>query len=519
MDTAVDNQDGKASIFSQSNPYYDLDMKLKRADRFEIESSDFNRKERVKSGGGDKCFSFIVVYLILLTAVNCYLFYKVFMLQNELHHNTDGSIKIARTSSSPNTSLETTSLHKSLGTLQARVTDLCEGPAGLGQLRAELGIVNASTVHLQNELHTLNLRPGPPGAPGPRGPKGDTGSEGSPGPKGEDGIHGAQGAQGIPGTQGPKGDPGVSGGVGPRGADGERGKPGPAGPFGSIGPAGPPGRTGSKGDPGEQGRPGDPGAPGEKGQMGSAGRTGQAGPPGEKGNPGSTGAPGRTGITGPPGGDGTKGEAGSPGASGPAGVPGPPGMKGEQGLKGDRGLIGQKGSTGIQGPPGPRGLSGQNGLTGAKGSPGDKGSKGDRGLSGIPGAKGANGDRGAKGEKGLPGSPGPRGEKGEKGSAGRTSSIVRIAGGVSRGRVEVFAQGEWGTICDDNFDTTDGTVICKMIGYTRASSVFTATAGTGKIFLDNLACTGRESSVFQCPHGGIGVHDCSHSEDAGVTCA
>ena len=42
--------------------------------------------------------------------------------------------------------------------------------------------------------------------------------------------------------------------------------------------------------------------------------------------------------------------------------------------------------------------------------------------------------------------------------------------------------------------------------------------GTGPILLDNLQCTGRESRLIDCPHHGLGNHDCSHSEDAGVRC-
>ena len=42
--------------------------------------------------------------------------------------------------------------------------------------------------------------------------------------------------------------------------------------------------------------------------------------------------------------------------------------------------------------------------------------------------------------------------------------------------------------------------------------------GTGLIFLDDLRCTGRESSLLSCSHSGIGVHNCGHSEDAGVVC-
>lgn len=42
--------------------------------------------------------------------------------------------------------------------------------------------------------------------------------------------------------------------------------------------------------------------------------------------------------------------------------------------------------------------------------------------------------------------------------------------------------------------------------------------GSGKILLDNVQCNGIENSIFRCTHNGIGVHNCVHSEDAGVEC-
>ncbi|KAJ8383956.1 hypothetical protein AAFF_G00213250 [Aldrovandia affinis] len=514
MDTEVDKSEGRAILFSQSNPHYDLDMRLKKTEHFEIQNDDFRRTDRE---GRNKCLTLIAIYQILLTAVIAFLLYKVFTLQAELHHIPAGSVVVERPSSangahlgaeppssrpeglSPlprNSTLETASLQESLGALQAQVDTLCGETGVVGQLRGELGAVNASTAFLQNRLDNLNLKPGPPGIPGPKGPKGDSGPVGVPGPRGEQGAEGYPGLQGEPGSKGEKGGLGEPGERGPSGADGERGQTGPSGPPGPSGPAGQPGGAGSKGDQGEQGLSGEPGTPGVNGQPGDTGAQGMKGEAGDKGDPGSSGAPGYPGVAGPPGENGSKGDTGNPGVAGQAGSPGAQGMKGEQGLKGDTGVSGQPGSAGVQGPPG---LKGDPGVTGLNGVNSNKGDKGDKGDAGLPGRTGAKGDTGQSGLPGIPGRIGPQGPRGEKGGP-EVSSVVRIVGGGSRGRVEVSNNGLWGTVCDDHFDVVDGTVICKMLGFQRANSVFLAPGGSGTIWLDDLYCTGLESSIFECPH-------------------
>ena len=42
--------------------------------------------------------------------------------------------------------------------------------------------------------------------------------------------------------------------------------------------------------------------------------------------------------------------------------------------------------------------------------------------------------------------------------------------------------------------------------------------GTGNIWLDQVACTGTETTLAACLANPIGIHDCSHFEDAGVRC-
>ncbi|XP_065913726.1 neurotrypsin-like isoform X2 [Dysidea avara] len=100
---------------------------------------------------------------------------------------------------------------------------------------------------------------------------------------------------------------------------------------------------------------------------------------------------------------------------------------------------------------------------------------------------------------------------------------IRLVGGSNayEGRVEVCHDNEWGTVCDDSWSTNDGTVACRQLGYSfvRITTAATFGGGTGPIWLDDLLCSGSETQLIDCLHDGFGVHDCDHSEDAGVVCA
>ena len=97
------------------------------------------------------------------------------------------------------------------------------------------------------------------------------------------------------------------------------------------------------------------------------------------------------------------------------------------------------------------------------------------------------------------------------------------------GRLEMYYDGQWGTICNDYWTNEDADVACKQLGYSEGSEGNASSyrlayfgPGSGPIHLDDMQCAGNETGLLMCPRANnrpVGSHNCRHSEDVGVRCS
>ncbi|XP_032869684.1 deleted in malignant brain tumors 1 protein-like [Amblyraja radiata] len=102
---------------------------------------------------------------------------------------------------------------------------------------------------------------------------------------------------------------------------------------------------------------------------------------------------------------------------------------------------------------------------------------------------------------------------------------MRLVNGGRRceGRVEVWYNGTWGTVCSDKLYRVEAEVICKQLECGPLAYIEYDTRkygqGSGPIWIDEMKCSSHESDLWQCQFDPWGKHDSDHREDAGVSYA
>merc|ERR1712142_156501 len=95
------------------------------------------------------------------------------------------------------------------------------------------------------------------------------------------------------------------------------------------------------------------------------------------------------------------------------------------------------------------------------------------------------------------------------------------------GRLEVYHNGRWGTVCNDGpngqgdqKDDNMAIIVCRMLGQSGGQTKTTHDFGYGSdpTWMDDVECRGDEESLFDCIFRAWGQENCGHSEDVGIVC-
>ena len=105
---------------------------------------------------------------------------------------------------------------------------------------------------------------------------------------------------------------------------------------------------------------------------------------------------------------------------------------------------------------------------------------------------------------------------------------VRLSDGVSpsQGRAEVFAEGQWQSLCGFGWSSAAATVVCRMLGFPPATGAPEKSAfgiGSVSMWLHTFSCQGAEYQLLECPMDTTFspeelLYFCGDGDEAGVVC-
>lgn len=101
---------------------------------------------------------------------------------------------------------------------------------------------------------------------------------------------------------------------------------------------------------------------------------------------------------------------------------------------------------------------------------------------------------------------------------------LRLANGSDKcsGRLEVFHDQRWGTVCADGWDLAEAHVVCRQLGCGAARSATDSPQfgkGPDLLWVDAVQCTGTERALFECKVKLWGAQNCKSRGYAGVVCS
>ncbi|CAH0721254.1 unnamed protein product, partial [Brenthis ino] len=104
----------------------------------------------------------------------------------------------------------------------------------------------------------------------------------------------------------------------------------------------------------------------------------------------------------------------------------------------------------------------------------------------------------------------------------RTASLRLVGGRNSReGRIEIYYNGVWGSICPDGWTLYEASAVCRHLALGHAEQALqTDYFGSSRIILSGVQCEGNETNIFMCKYQDFGDVTCpgKNGHVAAVVC-
>lgn len=92
-----------------------------------------------------------------------------------------------------------------------------------------------------------------------------------------------------------------------------------------------------------------------------------------------------------------------------------------------------------------------------------------------------------------------------------------VEGSATSGGIEIFLNGTWRSICSDNWDSRDSTVVCRQLGFKGVlATLSNATESSDTILMSDVDCFGSEASLLDCHY--TTTHNCNLLENVWIFC-
>lgn len=97
-----------------------------------------------------------------------------------------------------------------------------------------------------------------------------------------------------------------------------------------------------------------------------------------------------------------------------------------------------------------------------------------------------------------------------------------VNGNDCAGRLEVFYNGTWGSICSNRMSQLTAITVCKHLNCGDGGEIakdFKYGRGSGPTWLDHIECTAQHSSLWQCQSDPWNPQSCDNrAEETHISC-